>query len=117
MNMEKLMVPWVLVDNILSEALMAYDREIPGFVDFKAFGADQFVWAKREILKRTMERSQAGRVMKTEIERVLAASPEGLAIAQQQAEHEISQPDSEPLPNWLSPPQASAQGEEDSQPA
>ena len=93
-----------LIEYVLEEAQRRYDREIPGWVEFKLLGADIIRWARLEILKRGAERCRSSAALPAS-PAIVAPDPE----MQDQQQHGALPPsddssgsqDSDQLPSWL----------------
>ena len=103
-----------IIDYVFEEAQRKYDREIPGWVEFKLLGADILRWARLEILSRSAQRSMQSEALPVApATALLRASQSGHAssASEQSAADSNAPQDSGQLPTWLEQSQSSGPGQ------
>jgi hypothetical protein len=100
------------VNYVFEEAQRRFDREIPGWVEFKLLGADILRWARLEILSRSAQRSKPSEVLPsspaTAHSEASQADRASRPAGQSEADSTAPQ-DSGQLPTWLGESRPSAQ--------
>ena len=103
-----------IIDYVFEEAQRKYDREIPGWVEFKLLGADILRWARLEILSRSVQRSMPSEALPSSPATAQKdSSPLGHAsypAGPPEADSNAPQ-DSGQLPTWLEQSQSSGPGQ------